>query len=186
MKYQLNHSKIIMQILNAIVLGVVVGCILLVYASLKQQVQFLDCLRDISGELFNQYPKSDLFIYLLKKRSCILILFLLCTCITNFSISGKVIGFLWGVYYGYIASLQILQNGLYEMKQTLFLFFPHSLLYFIAILCIGFAFGINNTCCSYLECNKNTKVIQYFFKIFVIFLLCVLGLILEMKMLEFI
>ena len=164
-----------------ILIGIILGCILCCVLLQSNQGYITDFLFEKEAAWFCDVSNGKLFFYLLKKRIVSLFLFLCLSCLFSPQSAFMIFLFLWGGYYGLFISMTMYYKNIDMIAEALLCFFPHSILYFFALLCVVNLFSSSNTYCAVEEKSKKKKIIKYFLKIFVIIFCVVTGILFEIN-----
>lgn len=167
-------------IFGAVILGVVLGSAgYLGDLILYDARYFPNGLEEYSVGAVMNLPAEQLTIYILKCRLGQLFLLALVTIITSYGIAVGLYSLLFGTFYGMAICNFLIQYGIKGVGYGLLCFFPHFLLYFIAMhFCGRWFFGCHEQNRIYYG---NVKTAQYFFKFFLIFFLVLISLVWEIK-----
>lgn len=179
MKTILNKKSMFLFMYMPLLFGVVAGSVFFLYFALHDfNLEECGILKFSMKEVFS-LTDLQLLVLLLKKRVCQFFFVFIILNIIPYAIVLSSGSALFGGYYSYVASQLFYQYGWKGMVYGLLCFYPHYLCYGISFYLIGkwFLFFPEN---DRLKKN-NVKNAQYFFKIFVIFLLLLLGVFWEIK-----
>ena len=173
-------NKILLYTFFPVLLGVVLGTVI--------YLTCIDCIKgSYAGQGLEDYkigavmdlPLWKLSLYILKRRGCQIILFVLLTILVSYPITSFLYNFLFGLSYGMITSSLLIQFGFNGILYSFFCFFPHYLLYGFGIFLAGKWFLIGAQ--KKNMCYGNGNTLQYLTKVFMIFLLIFFAFFWEIK-----
>ena len=177
----MHRSKVDKNIIctyGALMLGIFIGCILFGILIICDGNQWLDLgLEEYDVVATMNLSQEKILFYLLRKRILQIILYILIMILTSYSFASILYCGGFGCYYGFLLCNLVVKYNLYGFGYVFACFFPHYLFYFILIYVCGKKNnernGYHNDRC------KNVNIIQYLFKIFVIFMLFTFAIIWE-------
>lgn len=161
-------------------LGMIIGCLLYLADQIfYDATYFRHCLEEYSIGAVMNLPVGQLAVYIIKRRSEQLLLFVLGMMLTSCGMIVGMYSIIFGTFYGVVACNLLVQYGIKGMGYGLACFFPHYLLYVLAMYFFGKWYYEKQE-----EKNKyysNVNYLQYFIKIIVIFILIVFSIVWEIK-----
>lgn len=177
--YDLNNKKYYNRIIFFIIFGILVGSIGYFLLLLFGNYEYAYTPSEVELSALSFVKNNEVFWYLLRKRVCMLILFLCLSFILSYRFAIYLYGFGFGIFYGYSVSSWFLHDGIHGFIKIMIAFFPHYIFYFVSILFVGSLMRDRNTY-SVLKNNSNkVNILKYFLKIIVIFLLLIIGVFFE-------
>ena len=157
------------------IVGMILGCLLY----LSDQI-FCDATYFRHG--FEEYsigavmnlPIGQLAVYILKRRSEQLLLFVLGLLLTSCGVITGIYSMLFGTFYGVVICNLLIQYGIRGLCFGMSCFFPHYLAYMIAMYFFGKWFYEQKE--GKYKYYSNVNFLQYFIKFIVIFALIAFSL----------
>ncbi|MCI8510116.1 MAG: hypothetical protein HFJ06_16400 [Lachnospiraceae bacterium] len=180
MKNQNEYYKNAYYTYLPVFLGMFAGSILFLVLMAFFETQIMEQgLEDYKFGAVLNIPVWRLALYILKRRLGQLFLFIIVWLLFSYPVAAFCFNACFGGYYGIVVCNLFIKFGWHGIVYSLACFFPHYLLYFIAIYFSGrwFYYMSSRKNAAYGNVNK----LQYLVKIFVIFFLIFIALIWEIK-----
>lgn len=160
------------------IIGMIIGCLIYLADQIFYDAEyFRHGLEDYSIGAVMNLPLGQLAIYILKRRSEQLLLFVLGMLLTSCGMITGMYSVVFGAFYGVVTCNLLVQYGVRGLCYGMTCFFPHYLLYMIAMYYFGKWFYEQKE--GKYKYYTNVNYLQYFIKFIVIFSLIVLSLIWE-------
>lgn len=162
------------------VVGMILGCLLYLADQIfYDAAYFRHSLEEYSIGAVMNLPLGQLAVYILKRRSEQLLLFVLGMLLTSCGIITGLYSMVFGTFYGVVICNLLVQYGIRGLGYGLACFFPHYLAYLLSMYFFGrWSYEKQDDKYRYYP---NVNFLQYFIKFIVIFLLIAFSLVWEIK-----
>lgn len=150
--------------------GVMIGSLIFLISLIASDTTFLESgLEEYKISSFVDFSSLKFYLYIIRRRSLQILCFLVIVYFCSYSMAAVLYNLFFGIFYGMILSNLFIKFSFHGILYGWFCFFPHYLLYFLVILFLGKWFYLKKD--EYYNYYKNVNKLQYFIKIFVIFVM---------------
>lgn len=157
---------------GALFLGILVGCfVLLLSLVLECNILGDKGLEEYNISTIMNISTNEMLFYVLKKRVIQIFIYFLMILILPYGTSSFLACSSFGFYYGLMVANLIIKYSFWGLLYGLACFFPHYLIYFVAIYLIG---KWRST--SLNVYYQNMKLVEFLVKIFVIIFMIIVSL----------
>lgn len=162
------------------VVGMIIGCFLYLADQIfYDAAYFRHSLDEYSIGAVMNLSTGQLALYIIKQRSEQLLLFALGMMLTSCGMITGLYSMVFGAFYGMVSCNLLIQYGLRGLGYGLACFFPHYLLYILAMYYFGKWFYEKQE--GRYKYYQNVNFLQYFIKFLVIFFLIAFSFVWEIK-----
>ena len=162
------------------IVGMILGCFLYLADQIFYNATYFRYgLEEYSMGAVMNLPLGQLIIYILKRRSEQMLLFILGLLLTSCGVITGIYSMLFGTFYGVVTCNLLMQYGVSGLCFGMSCFFPHYLFYMIAMYFFGKWFYEQKE--GKYKYYSNVNFLQYFIKFIVIFVLITFSLVWEIN-----
>lgn len=180
LEQRVSNKKIILCTYGMLVAGTIIGCILFFCCLLLWDYPVLDYGLEDFHILPTMNISSGTYVsYICERRVLQALLFIAIWAVSTYYIAAVGLYMFCGCYFGFILADFFVKFGGEGIAYVLACFIPHYILLLFAIYLTGCWFAENQMKEQYFY--RNVNYVQYFIKIFVIFLLFAGALWIEIK-----
>lgn len=180
MKEEKQNKGIVYLTYGMVMIGMIIGCLLYLGDLLFFNAGFFrHCLEDYSVDAVLNLPLEQIGIYIIKRRSEQLLVFVLGLFFTSCGIIISAYSMVFGVFYGISVCSLLVQYGIWGLLYGMACFLPHYLFYLMALYFFGKWFYEKQE--GKYKYYPNVNFLQSFVKFIVIFILILSALVWEIR-----